>query len=255
MDLSDRMKYYENLYCGPQARLMPLAPAMARLDGKAFHSFCRGLARPFDDDLRQLMHETAKYLVKETHAVISYTQSDEITLIWQQDDFESKIFFDGRVAKMTSLLASMASVFFNKQLPTYLPKKAHLNPLFDCRVWSVPTEYEATNALIWREVDAVRNSILMVAQSLYSHSALQGKKCDALQEMIFQKGINWNDYADHLKRGAYFKKVSVFHTKADTGETYQRSEYHQLSIPIMTRIANREDVVFRGAEPILKAEV
>ena len=44
--LSDRMKQYEAAEAG--RRLMPLLPALARLGGRAFHSFVRGLARPFD---------------------------------------------------------------------------------------------------------------------------------------------------------------------------------------------------------------
>lgn len=45
-DLAERMKMYEGLEA--DRGLMPLLPALARIDGRAFHSFTRGMARPFD---------------------------------------------------------------------------------------------------------------------------------------------------------------------------------------------------------------
>ena len=48
-DFGDRMKVYEMAEAG--RRLMPLLPAVARLDGKGFSGFTRGLARPFDERL------------------------------------------------------------------------------------------------------------------------------------------------------------------------------------------------------------
>ena len=38
---------------------------------------------------------------------------------------------------------------------------------------------------------------------------LQGKNCDELQEMIFQKGINWNNYQPWQKHGICFIKETV----------------------------------------------
>src|SRR5215471_4222370 len=78
--LAERMKRYEATEAG--RRLMPLLPALARLDGRAFHNFVRGLARPYDKRLSDLMIDTATFLVRETNAVAGYTQSDEITLAW-----------------------------------------------------------------------------------------------------------------------------------------------------------------------------
>src|SRR5262245_53206698 len=101
--LGDRMKQYEAAEAG--RRLMPLVPALVRLDGRAFHSFVRGLARPFDKRLSDLMLDTATFLVRETNATVGYTQSDEISLAWVAEEYDTKIFFDGRVQKMTSTLA------------------------------------------------------------------------------------------------------------------------------------------------------
>jgi tRNA(His) 5'-end guanylyltransferase len=124
-----------------------------RLDGKGFSKFTKGLKRPYDERLSNLMVETTKYLVKETNANCGYTQSDEITLVWYSDSYESKIYFDGRLFKMISDLASMCSVYFNRQLPNFLPEKVDKMPRFDCRVFNLPTKEEAVNVFLWHEQD------------------------------------------------------------------------------------------------------
>src|SRR5215212_3282844 len=95
--LGDRMKRYESAEAG--RRLMPLLPAVARLDGRAFHAFVKGLTRPFDERLSRLMIETV--------ASVGYTQSDEITLAWVPAGTDGQVFFDGRVQKMNSVLAAL----------------------------------------------------------------------------------------------------------------------------------------------------
>ena len=46
-DLGLRMKhYYENI---PQNRLVRRMPVIIRLDGRAFHTFTKGLRKPFDN--------------------------------------------------------------------------------------------------------------------------------------------------------------------------------------------------------------
>src|ERR1051326_5167129 len=205
MDLSDRMKVYENIVSGQM--LLPNLPIMVRIDGKAFHTWTRGCQRPYDTGVMNLFDETTKYLVEATDAAIGYTQSDEITLVlWNGGKIESKVLFDGRVSKLTSVLASMATAKFNQLVPMALPAKATSLALFDCRVWSVPTQQEAVNCLIWRELDATRNAISMAAQSMYSHKELQNKNSNEMQEMIFQRGQNFNDYPARFKRGGYFQR-------------------------------------------------
>lgn len=258
--LGDRMKFYESNGVGEQ-RLLPMVPAMARLDGKCFHSFTRGLARPYDQRLSDLMVETAKFLVSEFNARLSFTQSDEITLVWLADNYESEMCFDGRILKLNSILAAKCSVFFNSKLKEVLPEKANSFPVFDCRVWSLPNKTEAVNCLIFRQNDATRNSISMAAQSQFSHKQLQNKSCDEMQEMLFQKGINWNDYPNFFKRGTFVRRHTVvrpFSTdeldklpakheaRRNPSLQIERSEVQVVDWPQLTKIANREEVVFEG---------
>lgn len=260
--LGNRIKQYENATCG--IRMLPRIPVMCRLDGKNFSRFTKGLKRPYDERLSNLMVETTKYLVKETNANCGYHQSDEITLVWYSESYESKIYFDGRLFKMISDLAAMASVFFNRQLPNYIPEKAHLMPRFDCRVFNVPTIDEAANTFLWRELDCTKNSISMAAQHYYSHKELEGKNGSQKQEMLFQKGINWNDYPSFFKRGTYIQRKRVL-TKFTAEELAKLPAKHQarknpdlmierwiidrLDLPPLMTIQNREEVILFGAEP------
>jgi tRNA(His) guanylyltransferase len=262
MELSDRMKLYETIGAGQM--LMPNLPALVRLDGKAFHSWTRGLRRPYDERLQDLFDAVTRFLVEESNAVIGYTQSDEITLVlWNYGKPESQIYFDGRAAKLTSVLASMATAKFNALAPEYLPEKMGRLAYFDCRVWNVPDEAEAVNCLIWRELDATRNSIQMAAQSLYSPKQLHQKNTSEMQEMLWQKGINWNDYPARFKRGGYFKR-RLIERKFTSEELEALPPLHEahrnpdllikrhvidrVELPPLLKVVNRTGVIFYDEE-------
>jgi tRNA(His) 5'-end guanylyltransferase len=263
--LGDRMKRYERAEAG--RRLMPLAPALARLDGRAFHSFVRGLERPFDRRLSALMVEAATALVRETNAAVGYTQSDEITLAWLWDEFDSQIFFDGRIQKMTSTLAALGTAHFNRRLPAFLPAEyADRLPVFDCRVWSVPTLEEAANAFLWRELDATKNSISMAARAYYDHAQVHDRNCSEMQELLWQKGVNWNDYPTFFKRGTFVRRRKVQRpftavelaalpakhaARGDAALVVERTECGPVELPPLSKVENRVGVMFRGEEPRL----
>ncbi|MBF0315293.1 MAG: hypothetical protein HQK52_17870 [Oligoflexia bacterium] len=56
------------------------------------------------------------------------------------------------------------------------------------------------------DLQFMQNMDNMAAQELYSHKELNGKSCSEMQEMIFQKGVNWNDYPVGFKRGRFVTK-------------------------------------------------
>lgn len=201
LDFADRIKALEMLEAGRTA--MPGLPVMARLDGRAFHSLCRGFDRPYDQGMSTAMTATAVQLVAEFMPACGYTQSDEITLAWLEPDI-----FDGRFQKLTSVLASYAAGVFGPALrearPNSDPKQV---PCFDCRVWQVPSIQDVMDVFIWREDDAVKNSITMAAQAYYTHGELMGVKSSEKHELLHAKGVNWNDYAPRNKRGVYVKRV------------------------------------------------
>ena len=205
--LGARMKRYEAAEAG--RRLMPLLPVLARLDGRGFSTFTRGLERPFDARLSALMIEATRALVEETGARVGYTQSDEISLLWYTTNSKHPLFFDGRVQKMVSVLAALATVEFNRGLLAVLPEYAARRPVFDCRVWQVPNPEEAANTFLWRELDATKNSLSMAARARFPQQDLHGRSGAELQDMLHGAGINWNDSPASFKRGTYVQRRAV----------------------------------------------
>lgn len=233
-ELGKRMKeYYEGI---PKTRLMRRTPVIIRIDGRSFHSFTRGLKKPFDHVLMSSMQETMKYLCENTQgAVLGYHQSDEISiLLIDYKRFNSSAFFDYEIQKVCSISASMATVAFNRffyrmsqsEIETTedeaykqtLLKKQDLMPQFDARCFNIPKE-EVTNYFYWRQLDATRNSIEMVGQANFSHKELHKKSCNMIQDMLHeQKGINWNDFTVPEKRGTCCYKESYYINKETGGE-------------------------------------
>lgn len=181
--LGDRMKSYERACCGDKS--LPGLPVCVRIDGKCFSKFTHDLARPYEEGFHKAMCSTMLNLMKESAAVVGYTQSDEITLIlWNKGNPSSQIFFDGKIKKIVSVLSSMATHYFAEALKEHLPQKAGKPAFFDCRAWQVPTPEEAVNVLVWRELDATKNSISMAAQHYFSHTELMNKNCSEMQDML-----------------------------------------------------------------------
>lgn len=262
--LGDRLKEIEGLEANRKARKgMPL---IARLDGRGFHNFTQGLTRPYHPGLSRLMINTTKHLVDKYQAMVGYCQSDEITLCWYRSvDEMSDYDFNGRFQKYCSLLAASASVYFNKHLAKNIPEKQHESPEFDCRVWQPLDLHEAYLNFLWREHDATKNSITMAAHSYYDHSELQGINGADKQEMLFQKGVNFNDYPAFFKRGTYVAKRKVLrHLDEETlakipmqfrpKEPILRSMMVELDMPPLSTVINPVQALFFGEEPLTSAE-
>lgn len=229
--LGDRMKDYENI---SRNYLTKRIPVIIRLDGKAFHTFTRGMKKPFDEILMSAMQETMKRLCESIQGcVFGYTQSDEITLVLTDyEKITTDSWFGYNIQKMASVSASMATMIFNKEFTERvdvflanlhecwhtseeedryadtLVRAIEKGALFDSRVFTIPKE-EVCNCLIWRQQDATRNSIESAGHAYFNTKALYKKTCNEIQEMLFQeKGINWNDYRTDFKRGCACYKIS-----------------------------------------------
>jgi len=192
--LGDRMKRHEATY---RALLPRRTYTIIRVDGRAFHSYLRGAQRPFDEQFMADMDATAEALCKEiTGTVFAYTQSDEISVL--VTDFAApgtEPWFGGVIAKQVSLAASIATAELNARRPSQ-------RALFDARVFTLSDPMEVANYFLWRQRDAVRNSISMAAQARFSHRELHQVNTGQMQELLHARfGINWNEYSDGCKRG------------------------------------------------------
>lgn len=254
-EFGDRMKAYEAVET--HRRLDPHLPIYARIDGRGFSKFTRGMDRPFDLRMTSAMIETTRYLVDETHARIGYTQSDEISLVWLADGPTSDIFFSGKVLKMVSVLASMAAAKFATVCPEGYEHKL---PHFDARVFQLPDRSEGANAILWRALDCRKNAISMVAQSRFSAKQLHGQGQADMLQMLASIGIEFEDRPVAFKRGTYLRRVNELRTLTPDElaripeahrptEPVMRSRVADVEMPPFHQVRNREAVVFDGARP------
>ena len=278
--LGDRMKRYEQQTTG--TTLMPHTPVYARIDGRAFHTLTRGLQKPVDAVFNTIMQTVCYKLVEETGAILGYVQSDEISLGWEDI---SKAPFDGKLFKLESVLSSMATAAFYQGIMAFyqkysmdevedeLDKKSVLilfekaiNGLvsFDCRIFNLPNMEELANAFIWRENDAVRNSISSLAQANFSHKQLQGKSSSDMTNMLItEKGIYWDSLPSILKRGMYLQKENyteyipdeiwekIPEKKRPEDRNCIRSRVVERDFPIMRKVKNKVDTYFYNKSPLI----
>lgn len=218
-DLGNRMKCYEKV---SQTKLMKRTPVAIRIDGKAFHTFTRGMEKPFDKVLVESMQETMKYLCENIQGcVFGYTQSDEITLILTDyATFETSAWFDYEVQKICSIAASMATMKFNQIFRNKTSNSEYFlerysksdGAMFDARCFNISKE-EVCNLVYWRQLDAIRNSIQSIGQAHFSHKELQNKTCEMIKEMLrAREGVKpWEEYPIYLQRGTACYKAEVIH--------------------------------------------
>lgn len=257
--LGTRMKFYEKQF---RQKLSPHLPYVARLDGMNFSKWTKGLNKPFDDRLVDLMRESTKYLVDVCNGevVMGYTQSDEISLVFREGLNYSNMWWAGRTDKISSFLVSHLTYFFNtnndfKEKPAF----------FDCRIMQLPNRQEAINAIVWREQDATKNSIAMLAQSEFSHKSLENLNGSQMQDrLMLEKNINWNDLDRKYKRGSYVQRKKVVRpftveeienlplkhqARSNPNLEIERTVVDFIDLPIITKVINRQEVFFNGAKP------
>jgi tRNA(His) guanylyltransferase len=190
--LGDRMKLYESSYA---YTLTPRSPMILRIDGRSFHTWTRGMDKPWDERMFDWMTMAASALVRQiSGARVAYVQSDEISvLVVDYDSLGTQPWFGKNLQKVVSVSSSISTAA--------LCGCGSSPATFDSRAFIVPKE-EVCNYFIWRQQDATRNSISGLAQSCFSHKSLNGVSSPEMIERLFiEKGINWNDCPTRWKRG------------------------------------------------------
>lgn len=234
--LGDRLKTYERIET--EQRFAPNTWLYVRLDGRGFSKLTKGLARPFDARFSELMKLVTKALVKEFAATIGYTQSDEISLLIP-NTYEKGCIFNAKKQKLISTTASFATSVFtaniSEMIPEKNPLKTNLYPSFDCRIFSLGSDSEAVNALLWREHDAIKNSVSMSAHHHFSHKELLGINSNIMKDMLKTKAnVNWDDYPAFFKQGSYFKRQSYFTEETNLPRAW-RSRIEELPLHLSNR--------------------
>lgn len=207
-DFGDRMKSYE--FTETSHKFDPSMPIYVRIDGRGFSKFTKGMRKPYDELMSVAMIDTTKMLVDKSNALIGYTQSDEISLVFMPKENNNNILFSGKKQKMVSVLSSMATAFFHKALRDVgLTEYIDRMPHFDCRAFQLPSKTEACNALLWREIDARKNAVSLAAQSKYNHKTLQGVSQNDMIDMLLSIGVDFEKYPRIFRVGTFVKRKSV----------------------------------------------
>lgn len=255
--LGTRMKEYEK---ESELVINPKDHIIIRIDGHKFSKYTKGMKKPFDNIFAEAMKQTTIDLLQEFNAVISYTQSDEITLLLpslmntEKHKGQNKPKWchisGGRTQKLASLVAGFTTMSFNKHFGDILFKEISWNEYktdatrkyldimkekvgkawFDCRVFGVPSDEEAFNAVMWRVRDAEKNSRSMFAQTFCSHKELQNKTgLEQVQYCKEKTGEDWELIEDRYKYGILVKKERYLKPVSGGSMDYAQNEFVQRS--------------------------
>lgn len=207
-------------------------PVIIRLDGRAFHTFTKGMKKPYDERVGSCLMFACAHLVGHFKAEIGYCQSDEITLVLTNKNPEvSEYPFAGKIQKLASVTASMATSAFMQGLSDDLFERL---PHFDGRVFNVPTLGWANKVLLWRERDARRNAVSALGHHLLGKKACHGLKTKEIAERCLKEhNAKPEDYGNHNAYGTYYARVN---------KMIEISEEDRLAIPEKHRPAPGEKV-------------
>ena len=230
-NLKEKCNYYRNL---TDYKLMPNCYVVVMIDGKNFSKLVKNkFEKPFDDWFISTMDKTAVHLCKNIQNCVSaFVQSDEISLIIK-DNTLTCMPFDGRLCKLQSIIPSMATAFFNKELiKRNLTAGMNVDAItnmpdycFDCKVWTVPSVNDAMAWILYRQIDCIRNSKQQFAQTFVSHKELVGKDTDEQIILCAEKtGFSWYAISDNKKYGRLFCRHEVIKQTPD-GVNYVRKEW------------------------------
>ena len=197
------MKSYESQY---DFQIDLEKPYIVRLDGRKFSNLNYDKESPYDIEFSNIMMGVCEGLSKSFHPDLVYCQSDEISMVFFQDESEKGIpepIFSGRVQKIASVFASVASSLFHRHdVGEKFTQNQRL--CFDARVFDLPDINEAYNAILWRQQDCFRNCVQKMSQFYFGHKQIQNVKNEKLIENLGDKFISLEC---RYKYGLFLNKV------------------------------------------------
>lgn len=253
---------------------------LVHVDGRSFSKMVKNKFRkPFDDSFIEMMNQTAIYLCENVQGCqLAYVQSDEISLLIKKNNPEGDVFFGGRLCKMQSIIASLASAKFNQLMMIYnitgengtcdvymdnteivdeIVNVIHDSPLyqFDCKVWDVDSANDAMAWFLFRNIDCIRNSKQQTAQTYLRHKELIGLDTNKQIELLLNKtNVDWNTFDCGKKYGRLVYKKEFDAETTINGETiqYKRNRFEASDGFDLTNPDNRNKL--REICPILNTE-
>lgn len=225
-ELDKKMRIYEQSI---DQIILPDMYMIARLDGRSFTRLTKEICKfeaPFDERFRDMMIDVCKSLMDCGFRVVyAFTESDEISLLFAPDENT----FGRKVRKYNSSLSAQASAAISLALDRIAT--------FDCRMVPLPNIERVKDYFRWRQEDANRNALnshcyWMLRKEGKSVRAatreLEGKGVSFKNELLFSRGINYNDLPSWQKRG-----VGIW------AEQYEKEGYNPLTKEAVKTTRNR----------------
>lgn len=169
------------------------------------------------------MIKTCNQLLCTFNPSTIFTCSDEITLVFprlndpkEKNSEKRVLMFSGRVQKIASLAAGLASVTFDRSIreechddQSILKHLENHIPYFDARVHNVESDQVALENIIWRsEYDFRRNSVTMFACEYIPKKELFKVSTKDMVNKLKERGYIWDDLPPRFKYGTYIKRES-----------------------------------------------
>ncbi|AKI79992.1 putative tRNA(his) guanylyltransferase [Acanthamoeba polyphaga mimivirus] len=223
------MKIFEAKY---DFKIEPQNYFCVRLDGNKFSNFTRKFEKPYDVRFSQAMVMTTIDTINKFGARTGFTQSDEITLIFDKaipEDFKQHItynhLFNGRVSKLLSIVSSYVSVRFNHHFRLLTSNLTNIynqetlelingeTAIFDARIleFDENNKYEMLNHLIWRSVkDCYRNAVQTYAHHIFGPAKIKYLNREQMIQLIEENtNIVWSNIPLWQKYGVIIKKQLI----------------------------------------------
>lgn len=260
--LGDRVKAYEdqaNDVTFPEGSFV-----LARVDGRAFHTYTSGLKKPVDIDLQSSMIAATKLVADEMKSVLAYVQSDEATFCWRSTA-TNPLPFNGRVQKLCSLIAATFTGGFIKNMPSaWLVTRGA--PAFDCRIWAVPGYFDQYEAFLWREKDAIKNAVSSAASTVATPKTLKNMKHADRLTLLKERGFDFMALPQEFRHGAYIRRVTRMAELSEQtrlqipeakrpppGFLFERSTVMvDEQLTSVKQIDNLEEFFCNGVQPVLR---
>ncbi len=226
LSLSDRMKLYEKTN---DYTLNPNMYYMIRLDGKNFSKMVKRwkLNKPFDEKFNIAMCDASKSIFDLLPNVeCIWTGSDEISIFFIDKNPEFP-FFEGRIQKIISLVASKVSIMFNMSLlkQNIININSDNLAIFDARIMQFPNINEVINYFLFRQRDCIRNSISGYAQTYFSNKELSSINSEEKIKKLKEIGLFWDEFPFWSKYGVFFKRVT--YEIINNNELYIRHNFNK----------------------------
>lgn len=238
-------------------------PFIVRIDGHKFSKYTKEFEKPCCERMEYAMIHMTLDVVSRFNARLGFCASDEATFVFPGwDDPKHSHPFNGRVQKISSLVASYASIRFNYHMKHFKDKIVFNNVLskliyrftqlfvresdvddayFDARTFQVKDDEQAYEAVWWRyQYDTFNNGVSAIAQTLYTHKQLENKTTKERIHMIEEKGHCLDNYSPHLLYGTFVKKQVQY---SEDKSTY-RSSMRTMSIPKWNDVDRNERIRF-----------